>query len=1071
MDDSSLSESESSTTESTLVSSVLGVKGPLRFTRHRATVKAHVVLRRVEADEDSSDDGEPARIVYFSLFAQKRIEVKPGKEILLTVEEGKFKGQAIMLEGDILDSPDLSDDDDDEEEQDKTQVAEEEQPPPPSSPLPKFAVPPKMRKTWTKWVEVKSEIDETVLFPDPSVQFTAQPSSTVQSQSFSTEPKKSESVSASIQTDLPESFGREHHAGKKRPGLHSGQSPNPTRCEEIKNSMKLASLSSPSLLLVSSQASEMSDMEVDTDREDDEDMELSSDAESEAKIIGISKAEGIVDHRPRSPSPSKDISCQSVPGAATAPVTTKGESKALYDVSVCTKFMAEPVGKSTNGDVNFKQGTTLCSLKAIDSLTTRSFPSTEQNANNLTRHRASPLPSVNATASSSKVSLDQLRSKEPQDATNQSVSVMKTAKERPRNGPIVPAGTYHNSLGIKPSSLGNSTLPLVAAKSKTKKPVVIGTAWAPNKRTNSKDSAVDQAGVSTSTGNILKSSPPVTPPPKEQPPPSSSPHTSSPLGQWSFTPFDTKPPFICTPGCNPDFPRLSPSLADAESVCTPAYNPELAFDSCTAPVVPSSSFSRIPQSPTPPVDPKAAYKDITEALGRDRMRHSPGVKQDPDSVSPVTSKRTSAQVTTTSDSRPGKSSASSSSFGLLETRNTITPTSPVSQSSGTSNSVSGAADERPLGKSNDSYLRPAPARHPIPPGTVRTKVDVLVHPLPPRPVTSVNRGTKREASKALGPIEPQTRIKRKVYPWPTLGTNFTAFLKGDGPLSIKQIEVSGDGTLIALICADRTIRIWSNDNRTEMARLGHNAPVVSLAWLEGDAGIILFGGDGVIGKWIRTAQNHWTWAKVTDALDRRLVPKESISSDEECCMAYAKGLIAISVERSVKVWQWVRGAWQSQRSIVRPNVTALTFMHDGALLGGTKDGVLWISEVPNGTLRALAFLKGKILHIEINNTKTNALVTSEVASFLINLQPEQRGQVERVYSGEQRIDTGAHAKFATQGQGILFGSQQGCALIWDTKSGNLLYGLDHKVEDGVDSLIFLPDDCIGATAVWTSVAV
>ncbi len=35
------------------------------------------------------------------------------------------------------------------------------------------------------------------------------------------------------------------------------------------------------------------------------------------------------------------------------------------------------------------------------------------------------------------------------------------------------------------------------------------------------------------------------------------------------------------------------------------------------------------------------------------------------------------------------------------------------------------------------------------------------------------------------------------------------------------------------------------------------------------------------------------------------------------------------------------GTWQAQRSIVRPNVTAIKFVDDGAaLLGGTRDGVL-----------------------------------------------------------------------------------------------------------------------------------
>ncbi|KIJ63267.1 hypothetical protein HYDPIDRAFT_56867, partial [Hydnomerulius pinastri MD-312] len=59
------------------VASVLGIKGSLRFRRHGASQKAHVVLRRVEVSEGSSYNGIRTPVAYFSLFAQKRIEVKP----------------------------------------------------------------------------------------------------------------------------------------------------------------------------------------------------------------------------------------------------------------------------------------------------------------------------------------------------------------------------------------------------------------------------------------------------------------------------------------------------------------------------------------------------------------------------------------------------------------------------------------------------------------------------------------------------------------------------------------------------------------------------------------------------------------------------------------------------------------------------------------------------------------------------------------------------------------------------------------------------------------------------------
>lgn len=120
--------------------SILGIRGHLRFRPHGSSQKAHVVLRRVELDDDSEDEGDGKPVVYFSLFAQKRIEVKPGKEILLMVENGPFEDQAILFEGD---APSTSTSSDEEQE---TQVADEEE----EKAVAQEAMPPKMRKDWMK---------------------------------------------------------------------------------------------------------------------------------------------------------------------------------------------------------------------------------------------------------------------------------------------------------------------------------------------------------------------------------------------------------------------------------------------------------------------------------------------------------------------------------------------------------------------------------------------------------------------------------------------------------------------------------------------------------------------------------------------------------------------------------------------------------------------------------------------------------------------------------------------------------------------------------------------------------
>ncbi|KAF9792953.1 hypothetical protein BJ322DRAFT_983501, partial [Thelephora terrestris] len=59
------------------VASVLGLSGPLRFRLHGSTQKAHLLLK--PSEEKRPLDGVSAThgVAYYSLFAQKRIEVKP----------------------------------------------------------------------------------------------------------------------------------------------------------------------------------------------------------------------------------------------------------------------------------------------------------------------------------------------------------------------------------------------------------------------------------------------------------------------------------------------------------------------------------------------------------------------------------------------------------------------------------------------------------------------------------------------------------------------------------------------------------------------------------------------------------------------------------------------------------------------------------------------------------------------------------------------------------------------------------------------------------------------------------
>ena len=124
-----------------------------------------------------------------------------------------------------------------------------------------------------------------------------------------------------------------------------------------------------------------------------------------------------------------------------------------------------------------------------------------------------------------------------------------------------------------------------------------------------------------------------------------------------------------------------------------------------------------------------------------------------------------------------------------------------------------------------------------------------------------------------------------------------------------------------MVGCDYTVRIWSNQSHSEMARLTHNASVVSVLWLTGDTGVVTLSEDGVVSKWIKTVScivhlvlvvakhccdqgpNHWQWAKILNAgSDRR-------ADDDPMCLAYRGDRIAVSFPKvGVKVWIWAKGA-------------------------------------------------------------------------------------------------------------------------------------------------------------------
>ena len=150
------------------VTSVLGLSGPIRFRLHGSTQKAHLLLKQSEEKRPLDGLSNTHGVAYYSLYAQKRIEVKPGKEILLALE-GKFGDRPILICGDISSSghEPLNVSPSTKTVEEKVAKVEPTKPSRTASPMPVREatpnLPPKLRKAWMKSVQNRQPVER--VFP------------------------------------------------------------------------------------------------------------------------------------------------------------------------------------------------------------------------------------------------------------------------------------------------------------------------------------------------------------------------------------------------------------------------------------------------------------------------------------------------------------------------------------------------------------------------------------------------------------------------------------------------------------------------------------------------------------------------------------------------------------------------------------------------------------------------------------------------------------------------------------------------------------------------------------------
>jgi len=120
-------------------------------------------------------------------------------------------------------------------------------------------------------------------------------------------------------------------------------------------------------------------------------------------------------------------------------------------------------------------------------------------------------------------------------------------------------------------------------------------------------------------------------------------------------------------------------------------------------------------------------------------------------------------------------------------------------------------------------------------------------------------------------------------------------------------------------------------------------------------------------------------------------------------------------------------------------------------------------------------------HIDTDLSGNNALVSGENFGCLVRLRAAdsggpKAGDIARTFAlpAHNKITGNAAALFVAQGQGVVFGCVDGCLLVWDTRKGTLVYGLEHESESEriycshsrlVHYLILVPEDGISSVAV------
>ncbi|KAF8162830.1 hypothetical protein B0H34DRAFT_693093 [Crassisporium funariophilum] len=1072
---------DNASTSTALFTSLLGLKGSLRVTTHGCEHKPHIILKRVDQSNDQTADGSSKRTVRFSFFAHKRFEVKPGKEILFAVaseggSEEPLRDIALVFEGDV-DAP--------------TEASREEE----VNQLPVAEVgicgqrnmqglPPKLRKSMAK---VKSYANYISNEPASALGFPGWTSNSPGTRVYCSASAQTEDTLSSPSLQAIPTYAKSRPSEKaisETPvHLPSPVSADNGRDLDLDNLAQLEE-ETDDVPQISQVERSLSPMELSS---------ASSSPESSTVPLPNPLPSYITGIHSRRLSPASSIASSTNPNGVvsrlgTPPATS---TQSVVSVSTCelanvainpplktiptptplrvrspelaTILVDQPDVAPMDVSSTMEDQSLLAEVQAnLTSAVAISDPPNIKAAHVSLNTGDAPLKRVavqqNAVASSSRVSLDHVQQQKGSVLHTQALSLSPIGGHVPGN-----SGNYNIVNGMIPADSTSFSKPPVQGQ--------------PRRR-------------------------PSTEPPASPVPPSA----ANPLGiRPSANPTSVSPAYRKVPPVGPlTESRKKRFIVGGKWTAARGTTVAATLNNATSSsVTPGSSLSSLPStssissltsSPPTPLAPSASAGSKAVSLSRILSYGTPSPPPPPASSPPpplppqsaaskwrrISGDEEGAGATTTNTvnhhkpkkpsprpTLPKGNSAAHPDLKLLDKiRDTTTPTNLTTAAQsvddrqgangagrlseklqprpGSTTSTSSAAPSIPTASTSTSTSTKAPAT-----------VVAMTHPLPPKPLpaqgSSYRPPLKRERSRSPD-LSKQKRTTGTDWP-PTYCSMEQRLQGSEKDLGIQKIVFNSDGTQFALICADRTLRIWENKQPpAEIARLSHNTPIVSIAWMERDNGVVTLCQDGMISTWKR-AGSTWLFAKLDT------ITGAPSSNEDPMSMAYTKDRIAVSIPSlGVRLWLCINGTWRQQREIIRSGVVAVRFIQDGnALIGACRDGVIWYCEVPNGTLRMHCFLNGgKPTSLDINPSGSHLLVGEDGGKAqLVTLRTkENKGSVEQKYTSEKlqfQKQKDFHAVFATKGQAILHGSVNGCALVWDRKKGTIVYGLKHSEDDVVQA--------------------